>query len=89
MCRSGRRRLHIEQSWSGKRPSTVTEHHATGTAVHRIKVDEAEGYIITTSKMGGLIVADLVHNQVLWSLPRASTAVSRYAADSHITDFLN
>jgi hypothetical protein len=75
--RSGQRRLQVNRSWSGKGPSTVTEHPATGIVVHRIKVDEKAGYIITTSKshQGGLVVSDLARNQVLWSLPQASCSV--------------
>jgi hypothetical protein len=36
--------------------------------VHRIKVDEKAGYILTTKSDGGLIVTDLEEDVVLWSL---------------------
>ncbi|KAG6830268.1 hypothetical protein H0H92_001534 [Tricholoma furcatifolium] len=38
-------------------------------SVHRIKVDEKAGYILTTTSDGGLFVTDLQSNQELWSLP--------------------
>ena len=39
--------------------------------VHRIKVDEKAGYILTTHSDGGLTVTDLGEDVVLWSLPPA------------------
>lgn len=43
---------------------------ATGTRVHRIKVDELYGYVITTSADGGLQVTDIAEDEVLWALPK-------------------
>jgi len=68
-CRS---RCLIERSWSGRGPSEIKRFTATGDAVHRIKVDEDAGYIITTSKVGGLAVTDMTSNELLWSLHKVS-----------------
>jgi hypothetical protein len=70
----GRRRYDIDRSWSAKGPSTITPHTATGTSVHRIKVDEKAGYILTTKFDGGLTVTDLEEEVVLWSLPKVRIA---------------
>ncbi|KAF8060699.1 hypothetical protein FPV67DRAFT_1511167 [Lyophyllum atratum] len=64
-----RKRYYIEKSWSGKEPSDVTSHESAGKFVHRIKVDEKAGYILTTSSVGGLTVTDLQDDLKLWSLP--------------------
>ncbi|KAF8148668.1 hypothetical protein B0H34DRAFT_736501 [Crassisporium funariophilum] len=66
-----RKRLDIQHSWAGKGPSAIVEYHSTSKHryVHRIKVDELGGYIMTTSKGGGLLVTDLNDDEVLWSLP--------------------
>ncbi|KAF8221886.1 hypothetical protein L208DRAFT_1325601 [Tricholoma matsutake] len=73
-----RRRLDITNAWSGtKVPSTIRHHHAPANTVHRIKVDEIAGYILTTSWDGGLRVTDLDEDVVLWSLPQ--TYVRQYA----------
>ena len=45
------------------------------TDVHRIKVDEDVGIVITTHADGGLVVRDLELNEVLWGLPRVSSAL--------------
>jgi F-box-like len=67
-----RRRRLIDRSWCGNGPSLINKFTATGGTVHRIKIDESAGYIITTSKRGGLYVTDLLQNELLWSLPEAS-----------------
>ncbi|KAG6852750.1 hypothetical protein C0991_009370 [Blastosporella zonata] len=64
-----RKRRWIERNWSGTGPSKVTAHMGAGKHVHRIKVDEKAGYILTTSTIGGLSVTDLRHDKELWSLP--------------------
>ncbi|KAJ7064637.1 hypothetical protein C8F01DRAFT_1366925 [Mycena amicta] len=66
-----RRQLRIEQSWLGKAPSSVTFHAATGRNVHRIKVDERRGFIITTAseRDPGLRVVDMESGELVWSLP--------------------
>lgn len=72
MTSPGRKRYAIEQSWSGKRPIEIATINGGGNFVHRIKVDEMAGYILTTSSAGGLFVTDLATDEVLWSLPSVS-----------------
>ncbi|KAF8547134.1 hypothetical protein OG21DRAFT_1527362 [Imleria badia] len=72
-----RRQLEIERGWRGKAPSVVRELTATGTVVHRIKVDYELGFVITTCQIGGLYVCDIKSNRVLWALP--STHAVHYA----------
>ncbi|EDR04773.1 uncharacterized protein LACBIDRAFT_303972 [Laccaria bicolor S238N-H82] len=72
------RRLQIQQSWLGNAPSRIVRHHTSpNRRVHRIKVDELAGFIITTSQSGGLAVTDINTDQLLWSLPE--TYVRAYA----------
>ncbi|KAF9455949.1 hypothetical protein BDZ94DRAFT_1230369 [Collybia nuda] len=63
-------RRYIERSWSGKAASNLIPYNAAGTSVHRIKVDEMAGYILTTSCEGGLTVVDTETDQILWSLSK-------------------
>lgn len=63
------REFQIEWGWRGKAPSCVEELSASGTSVHRIKVDEDSGLVITTSQSGGLLVTGLKGNSPLWGLP--------------------
>lgn len=65
----GRRQLEIERGWRGKAPSVVRELSATGTVVHRIKVDYELGFVITTRQTGGLFVCDIKNDRILWALP--------------------
>ena len=79
----GRRRFQLEKSWGGKAPSKLVSYPATGNIVHRIKVDEKNGLIITSTGFSetpeertgpALIVSDMKHpDKVLWSLPSVST----------------
>ena len=45
--------------------------------MHRIKVDEKAGIILTTSQVGGLLVRDLESDEVLWELPVVRTSYSQ------------
>jgi hypothetical protein len=67
----GRRRKLIEKAWEGKSSSKILGWKKMQSAVHRIKVDEEQGLIITTHRHGGLYVTDMDANQnVIWALPR-------------------
>ena len=67
---AGQRRLQIQYSWLGKAPSRIVQHRTSpNRRVHRIKVDESAGFIITTSRRGGLAVTDINTDELLWSLP--------------------
>jgi hypothetical protein len=65
----GVRRFQLESAWLGKGPSIRKLYNSHYGNVHRIKVDEKAGYTITTFSGGGLVVANIHHNQTLWSLP--------------------
>ncbi|KAH6911204.1 hypothetical protein BKA70DRAFT_1560335 [Coprinopsis sp. MPI-PUGE-AT-0042] len=84
------RRTNTLRSWAGSGPSTVVRYHPqrlalppnqffldTPNQVHRIKVDELNGFFITTSRTGGLIVSDIDTGKTLWNLP--NIYVRRYA----------
>ncbi|KAK0505071.1 hypothetical protein EDD18DRAFT_1316224, partial [Armillaria luteobubalina] len=67
-----RRQLSIKRAWMGKSPSSARRLAYASLHkqdVHRMKVDEWAGIIITTYRMGGLAVADIATNRILWSLP--------------------
>ncbi|KAK0455503.1 uncharacterized protein EV420DRAFT_1336393 [Desarmillaria tabescens] len=67
-----RRQITIKRAWKGKSPSSARRLAYASLHrqdVHRIKVDEWAGIIITTYRNGGLAVADIATNRVLWSLP--------------------
>ncbi|KAJ3715067.1 hypothetical protein EV361DRAFT_945935 [Lentinula raphanica] len=71
------RRVHIDKSWAGKASSHYVSYPSSGSTVHRIKIDEKAGFIITSFRDGGLRVSDLTSDKVLWSLPK--TYVRQYA----------
>ena len=59
---SGRRWIRIQRNWIAKGPFVLTEHKSTSQwsyMVHRIKVDELAGCIMTTFDKRGLLVTDL------------------------------
>ncbi|KAJ7292712.1 hypothetical protein C8J57DRAFT_1266839 [Mycena rebaudengoi] len=62
--------IHIKKAWRGAASSSVTAHRYAGDDVHRLKVDEERGFIITTSSQGGLNVVDLHRDEILWMLPK-------------------
>lgn len=70
------RRFETEYRWQGHWNPGIKELNSAGSAVHRIKVDQEAGYIITTSSQRGLIVTDIVSNEVLWSLSQVSPSTT-------------
>ncbi|KAF8993352.1 hypothetical protein BDQ17DRAFT_1412993 [Cyathus striatus] len=65
-----RRRVEMGNSWLAHAPSYIRLYDSLNhKAVHRIKVDEGRGFIITTSQMGGLTVVDMESGEWLWGLP--------------------
>ena len=83
MSSTGHRRRTIERSWAGRAPSEILSSPRTMKMplqqnrtpfhrVHRIKVDEKVGLVMTTSSVGGLVVRDLESDEVLWELPKVS-----------------
>ncbi|KAE9407968.1 hypothetical protein BT96DRAFT_986195 [Gymnopus androsaceus JB14] len=69
--------VHVDRAWAGKASSRYISYSSSGFAVHRHKVDEKAGIIITSFRHGGLVVTDLLENEILWSLP--DNYVKRYA----------
>lgn len=61
----------LEQNWVGQGSATIKA-YGSFTDVHRIKVDEAAGLLITTHQNGGLRVRDIESGDLLWELPSAS-----------------
>lgn len=49
--------------------------------VHRIKVDEGRGIVITTHQDGGVNVRDLETDEILWALPRVRPPSPRFAVN--------
>ncbi|KAG7446560.1 uncharacterized protein BT62DRAFT_1076116 [Guyanagaster necrorhizus] len=67
-----RRQIGIKFAWKGKSPSSARRLAYASLHrqdVHRLKVDERAGIIMTTYRNGGLAVADIATNRILWSLP--------------------
>ncbi|KIK68565.1 hypothetical protein GYMLUDRAFT_1008372 [Collybiopsis luxurians FD-317 M1] len=58
-----KRRVHVDKSWAGKAASRYIAYNGTGSTVHRIKVDEKAGFIITSFRGGGLTVCDIKTNE--------------------------
>ncbi|KAF8875517.1 hypothetical protein BD779DRAFT_1563403 [Infundibulicybe gibba] len=71
------KRIRIQQSWLGQAPSKYHIISKSGQKVHRIKVDESAGFVITTSSDGGIRVSDIKQDRLLWRLPE--TYVRRFA----------
>jgi len=67
------RRKYVNESWAGRVPSSITLHYSTGKDVRDIRINEAVGYIFTSSNQGGLCITDLATGEDLWLLPVVST----------------
>ncbi|KZP28040.1 hypothetical protein FIBSPDRAFT_947948 [Athelia psychrophila] len=70
------RKVKMENNWQGREQPSVRVLSSSGSTVHRIKIDENRGLVITTLEHGGVVVNDLDKNEVLWSLPQ-----------SHVVDY--
>lgn len=69
---TGRRRFTLETNWLGRGSAWCKEFAGDHDDVHRIKIDEERGIVITTHQDGGLNVRDLDTDEILWALPRVS-----------------
>lgn len=69
IARPGRVRFSVEANWAGYGDVGWQAFFKDQPDVHRIKVDEELGIIITTHQEGGLTVRDLDTNELLWALP--------------------
>ncbi|EMD33102.1 hypothetical protein CERSUDRAFT_118157 [Gelatoporia subvermispora B] len=71
-----RRCLQLHRNWLGHGYASIGA-YTTTDFVHRIKVDEEVGILVTTNSFGGLTVSDANTDEVLWSL--AESYVREYA----------
>ncbi|KAG9223420.1 hypothetical protein PLEOSDRAFT_1081654 [Pleurotus ostreatus PC15] len=76
-----KRRALIAQSWLGRQSSRLRQHSsaAPNSKVHRFKVDERRGFIVSTSSEGSLNVTDLATGETLWALDKKLNYVRRFA----------
>jgi hypothetical protein len=65
-------------SWEGNGRVVARLLRPPGSDVHRLKVDEKVGILITTHMLGGLSVTHLFSGVLLWSLPRVSRLYSTH-----------
>ncbi|GBE81288.1 hypothetical protein SCP_0310150 [Sparassis crispa] len=78
--------LQTDRDWAGEGSATVTTYCRASCDIHRLKVDETEGFLITTHQNGGLQVTDLRTREVLWAL--SSTYVRPYAHCEYDNGFI-
>ncbi|KAJ3540765.1 hypothetical protein NMY22_g4162 [Coprinellus aureogranulatus] len=57
--------------WTKNLPKTVRRLVPSPKKVHRIKVDERNGFALTTHRDGGLVVTDIHTKEILWCLPKS------------------
>ncbi|TFK47359.1 hypothetical protein OE88DRAFT_795133 [Heliocybe sulcata] len=79
-------RFQLEKNWLGRGPSVIRTLPSAGSRVHRIKVDQAAGFVITTYAVGGLAVSDITNGGIIWSLE--SNYVRPYAHCEYSNGFL-
>lgn len=58
--------------WKEELPQVVKQLVPSTKKVHRIKVDERNGFVLTTQRDGGLVVTDIHTKEILWCLPKVS-----------------
>ncbi|OSC99830.1 hypothetical protein PYCCODRAFT_1437984 [Trametes coccinea BRFM310] len=77
----------LQKNWVGSGKAATTKFYGRNPYdVHRIKVDEKHGLVITTHEFGGLTVFDMDTTEVLWKL--SSAYVRRYAHCEYENGFL-
>ncbi|KAI0665664.1 hypothetical protein C8Q78DRAFT_985901 [Trametes maxima] len=81
-----RKYFQLQKNWAGKGTATLKVYGCQPYDIHRIKVDEKHGLVITTHEYGGLTVFDMETSQVLWRLP--SSYVRRFAHCEYENGFL-
>lgn len=68
---AGQRSFKLERNWEGRgKEPTERLFESTGKDVHRFKLDEKHGIIITTHRSGGLRVCDMETDAVLFELTK-------------------
>ncbi|EKM53433.1 uncharacterized protein PHACADRAFT_197864 [Phanerochaete carnosa HHB-10118-sp] len=81
-----RQRYQTEKNWLGRGAAWCRGLAEAHDDLHRIKIDEERGFLITTHQDGGLNVRDLETDTNLWSFPPAY--VRRYAHCEYGNGFL-
>ncbi|KAJ3006158.1 hypothetical protein NUW54_g4036 [Trametes sanguinea] len=77
----------LQKNWVGSGKAATTKFYGRNPYdVHRIKVDEKHGLVITTHEFGGLTVFDMDTTEVLWKL--SAGYVRRYAHCEYENGFL-
>ncbi|PIL33399.1 hypothetical protein GSI_04020 [Ganoderma sinense ZZ0214-1] len=76
----------LQRNWFGGGEARAKFYGGHPYDVHRLKVDEEHGILITTHEFGGLTVFDLDTTEILWRLD--STYVRRYAHCEYENGFL-
>ncbi|EJT99660.1 hypothetical protein DACRYDRAFT_41819, partial [Dacryopinax primogenitus] len=84
-----RRHILLERSWTGRGKAVIRSLPRSSHTVHRFKVDEVEQTLLISnnsgSLIGGLKVADITSDEILWSLPAVSNVSQRYVeAYAHV-----
>ncbi|TBU39518.1 hypothetical protein BD309DRAFT_969511 [Dichomitus squalens] len=76
----------LQRNWLGVRDARTKFYGRHPYDVHRLKVDEEQGILITTHEFGGLTVFDLDTTEVLWRLD--ASYVRRHAHCEYENGFL-
>ena len=70
-------------NWFGRGTASVKFYGDNPCDVHRIKVDERHGLLMTTHEFGGLTVFDLETTEVLWKLSMVRAPVALHMLPSY------
>ena len=65
----------MEMSRIGRRPVRHATMSCLKDMVHRFKIDEEQGTVISTHMSGGLSVASIVDDTILWALPKVGETI--------------
>ncbi|CAL1711315.1 unnamed protein product [Somion occarium] len=76
----------LQRNWAGRGTATIKTFNSPTRNVHRLKVDERNGILLTTHSQGGLRVSDLETDNILWGLPE--TYVRSWAHCEYSNGFL-
>ena len=77
-------RVLLEIAWNGRSSlkvnTTIFQSDINGgsSPTHRLKIDEEENFVITTSYTGGLIVRDIDTHEVLFKLLQVRESQSKH-----------
>ncbi|KZT05451.1 uncharacterized protein LAESUDRAFT_743961 [Laetiporus sulphureus 93-53] len=60
--------LALDRNWAGLGTVATKLYCNSNSDVHRIKIDEARGLLITSHRKGGIMITDLQTDELLWGL---------------------